>query len=270
VPIREGVQHGAVATADPGGPVIGVGDLRRSYGRVEAVRGVSFDVRPAEVFGLLGPNGAGKTTTLETIEGLRPVQHGYVAVAGVDVAREPTRVRHMIGVQLQQTAFFDRLNLVELLRLFADLYESSADPEPLLELVGLTRQRHLPARRLSGGQRQRLSIATALVNDPVAVFLDEPTSGLDPQARHTVWEIVRRLRERGLAVLLTTHYIEEAEALCDRVAILDEGRLIALDTPQRMVERLLDTGFRREVQPAAATLEDVYLDLTGRTIREET
>jgi ABC-2 type transport system ATP-binding protein len=250
-------------------PLIRVRDLHRSYGGVEAVRGVSFDVEHGEVFGLLGPNGAGKTTILETIEGLRPVQRGQVVVNDVDVAREPARVSRMIGVQLQQVAFFDRLTLEELLRLFADLYESRADLGGLLESVGLTRQRGMEARRLSGGQRQRFSIATALVNEPVAVFLDEPTSGLDPQSRRGVWDLVRDLRRRDLAVVLTTHYIEEAEALCDRVAILDEGRLIALDTPQRMVAELVATGFRRDVEPAPATLEDVYLQLTGRQIRDE-
>jgi ABC-2 type transport system ATP-binding protein len=250
-------------------PLISVRDLHRSYGSVEAVRGVSFDVDHGEVFGLLGPNGAGKTTILETIEGLRPVQRGQVVVNDVDVAREPARVSRMIGVQLQQVAFFDRLTLEELLRLFADLYESRADPLALLESVGLTRQGRMEARHLSGGQRQRFSIATALVNEPVAVFLDEPTSGLDPQARRGVWNLVQDLRRRGLAVVLTTHYIEEAEALCDRVAILDQGRLIAHDTPQRMVAALVATGFRRDVQPAPATLEDVYLRLTGRQIRDE-
>lgn len=165
---------------------------------------IGFGGNRGEVFGLLGPNGGGKTTILETIEGLRPVQSGQVSVAGVDVAREPRRVSRMIGVQLQHVAFFDRLTLDELLRLFADLYEGPARPEELLELVGLTRQRRMYARQLSGGQRQRLSIAVALVNEPVAVLLDEPTSGLDPKARHTVWELVRRLRERGLAVVLTS------------------------------------------------------------------
>jgi ABC-2 type transport system ATP-binding protein len=258
-----------VDATTPNEVLISVRDLHRAYGSVEAVRGVSFEVRRQEVFGLLGPNGAGKTTILETIEGLRPVQRGQVIVNRVDVARDPARVARMIGVQLQQAAFFDRLSIEELLRLFADLYEQPVDPGTLLELVGLTRQRGMPARKLSGGQRQRLSIAMAVVNDPVAVLLDEPTAGLDPQARRSVWDLVQRLRQRGLSVLLTTHYIEEAEALCDRVAILDEGRLIALDTPPRMVQALLATGFRRDVEPAPATLEDVYLNLTGRQIRDE-
>jgi ABC-2 type transport system ATP-binding protein len=250
-------------------PLIVVDDLHRAYDGVAAVTGVSFEVEAGEVFGLLGPNGAGKTTILETIEGLRPVQRGRVLVNGVDVARDPARVGRMIGVQLQQVAFFDRLTLNELLRLFADLYESRADPAALLDVVRLSGQRRMEARHLSSGQRQRFSIAMALVNEPVAVFLDEPTSGLDPQARRAVWDLVRRLHQRGLAVVLTTHYIEEAEALCDRVAILDQGRLIALDAPARLVAALVASGFRREVQPALATLEDVYLGLTGREIRDE-
>ena len=249
--------------------MISVSNLRRAYGEVEAVRDVSFEVMRGEVFGLLGPNGAGKTTILETLEALRPVQHGTVTVNGLDVSAEPYRVRRTVGVQLQQSAFFDHLNLVELLRLFADLYETDADATGLLETVGLASKARALAKNLSGGQRQRFSIATALVNDPVVVFLDEPTSGLDPQARRRLWDIVRSLRERGRTVVLTTHYIEEAEALCDRVGILDEGRLIALDSPRNLVLALLARGFKREVEVVPATLEDVYLDLTGRQIREE-
>jgi ABC-2 type transport system ATP-binding protein len=249
--------------------VISVVDLHRSYGAVEALRGVSFAVAQGEVFGLLGPNGAGKTTILETIEGLRPVQRGDVTVNGVDVGRDPYRVRRMVGVQLQQAAFFDQLNLVELLRLFGELYETGADPDALLELVGLEHRGRSLVKTLSGGQRQRFSVATALVNDPSVVFLDEPTSGLDPQGRRRLWDIVRSLRGRGRTVILTTHYIEEAEALCDRVGILDEGRLIALDSPRNLVRELLARGFKREVEVVPATLEDVYLDLTGREIREE-
>jgi ABC-2 type transport system ATP-binding protein len=250
-------------------PVISVADLHRSYGAVEAVRGVSFAVERGQVFGLLGPNGAGKTTILETLEGLRPVQRGEVVVNGVDVARDPYRVRRMVGVQLQQAAFFDHLNLEELLRLFGELYETGADPPALLDMVGLAHRAKSLAKALSGGQRQRFSIATALVNDPSVVFLDEPTSGLDPQARRRLWDIVRSLRGRDRTVVLTTHYIEEAEALCDQVGILDEGRLIALDSPRNLVRTLLDRGFKREAEVVPATLEDVYLDLTGREIRED-
>jgi ABC-2 type transport system ATP-binding protein len=249
--------------------VISVIDLHRSYGALDAVRGVSFSVGRGEVFGLLGPNGAGKTTILETLEGLRPVQRGEVTVNGVDVARNPYQVRRMVGVQLQQAAFFDHLTLEELLRLFGELYGTHADPATLLELVGLEKRGRSLAKNLSGGQRQRFSIATALVNNPSVVFLDEPTSGLDPQARRRLWGIVGSLRERGRTVVLTTHYIEEAEALCDRVGILDEGRLIVLDSPRTLVRELLARGFKRDVEVVPATLEDVYLDLTGRVIRDE-
>ncbi len=249
--------------------MISVEGLHRSYGEVEAVRGVSFSVDPGEVFGLLGPNGAGKTTIVETLEGLRPVQRGEVMVNGIDVARDPYRVRRTVGVQLQQAAFFDHLNLTELLQLFGELYQTGADPAALLEMVGLGRRAKSLAKTLSGGQRQRFSIATALVNDPQVVFLDEPTSGLDPQARRRLWDIVTSLREKGRTVVLTTHYIEEAEILCDRVGILDEGRLIALDSPRSLVRELLGRGFKSKFEVVPATLEDVYLDLTGRTIREE-
>jgi ABC-2 type transport system ATP-binding protein len=175
----------------------------------------------------------------------------------------------MVGIQLQQAAFFDQLTLEELLRLFGDLYGTSADPAALLDLVGLGDRARSLAKKLSGGQRQRFSIATALVNDPSVVFLDEPTSGLDPQARRRLWDIVRSLRSRGRTVVLTTHYIEEAEALCDEVGILDEGLLIALDSPRNLVRALLDRGFQSEAEVVPATLEDVYLDLTGREIRED-
>jgi ABC-2 type transport system ATP-binding protein len=251
------------------GSVITVEGLHRAYGEVEAVRGVSFEVSEGEVFGLLGPNGAGKTTILETIEGLRPVQRGRVTVRGIDVSADPRSVRRMVGVQLQEAAFFDHLDLEELLVLFGELYGTGADPRSLLDLVDLSQRRKSLAKNLSGGQRQRFSIALALVNEPSVVFLDEPTSGLDPQARRRLWEIVRSLRGRAITVVLTTHYIEEAEALCDRVGILDEGRLIALDAPRTLVRALLDRGFQAAVEVVQATLEDVYLDLTGREIREE-
>ncbi|HEY4889275.1 MAG TPA: ABC transporter ATP-binding protein [Candidatus Dormibacteraeota bacterium] len=249
-------------------PIISVHDLHRSYGQVHALRGVTFDVKRGEVFGLLGPNGAGKTTTLETIEGLRVVQRGKVVVDGIDVAKDPYAVRRRVGIQLQDANFFESLNLIELLGLFAELYEKESHPRALLELVGLEGKARSRAKALSGGQRKRFSIALALVNDPVAVFLDEPTSGLDPQARRRLWGLVDTLRERSLTVVLTTHYIEEAEALCDRVGIMDEGRLLVLDTPRALVQALLDRGFHRDVEVVPATLEDVFLDLTGREIRD--
>jgi ABC-2 type transport system ATP-binding protein len=248
--------------------VVAVHDLHKSYGQVDAVRGVSFEVGRGEVFGLLGPNGAGKTTILETVEGMLPVDRGTVTVDGVDVARHPERVRRRVGISLQQSAFFERLTLAELLRLFADLYGTRRRVEGLLERVGLREQGSRQVKALSGGQQQRFAVAVALVNDPPLLFLDEPTTGLDPQARHNLWDLVEHLRAEGRSVVLTTHYMEEAQHLCDRVAILDAGRILALDTPARLVERLLATGFHKDVVVQPADLEDVFLDLTGRQLRE--
>ena len=255
-------------SASANGPLVAVHDLHKSYGPVAAVRGVTFEVRRGEVFGLLGPNGAGKTTILETVEGMLPIDRGSVTVDGVDVARHPERVRRRVGISLQRTAFFERLTLAELLRLFADLYGRSGRAEALLERVGL---RDLAARQvktLSGGQQQRFAVAVALVNDPPLLFLDEPTTGLDPQARRSLWDLVESLRQEGRSVVLTSHYMEEAQHLCDRVAFLDTGRILALDTPANLVERLLATGFHKDVVVQRADLEDVFLDLTGRQLRE--
>jgi ABC-2 type transport system ATP-binding protein len=248
--------------------LVAVHDLHKSYGEVDAVRGVSFEVGRGEVFGLLGPNGAGKTTILETVEGMLPVDRGTVTVDGVDVARHPERVRRRVGISLQQSAFFERLTLTELLRLFADLYGTRRRVEGLLERVGLRELGSRPVKTLSGGQQQRFAVAVALVNDPPLMFLDEPTTGLDPQARRSLWELVEHLRTEGRSVVLTTHYMEEAQHLCDRVAILDAGRILALDTPARLIERLLATGFHKDVVVQPADLEDVFLDLTGRQLRE--
>jgi ABC-2 type transport system ATP-binding protein len=248
--------------------LVAVHDLHKSYGQVDAVRGVSFAVGRGEVFGLLGPNGAGKTTILETVEGMLPVDRGTVTVDGVDVARHPERVRRRVGISLQQSAFFERLTLAELLRLFADLYGARRQVEGLLERVGLREQGSRQVKTLSGGQQQRFAVAVALVNDPPLLFLDEPTTGLDPQARRNLWDLVEHLRTEGRSVVLTTHYMEEAQHLCDRVAILDAGRILALDTPARLIERLLATGFHKDVVVQPADLEDVFLDLTGRQLRE--
>jgi len=250
------------------GPLVAVHDLHKSYGPVAAVRGVTFGVRRGEVFGLLGPNGAGKTTILETVEGMLPIDRGTVTVDGVDVARHPERVRRRVGISLQRTAFFERLTLAELLRLFADLYGRPARAERLLERVGLAELAGRRVKTLSGGEQQRFAVAVALVNDPPLLFLDEPTTGLDPQARRSLWELVRFLRLEGRAVVLTTHYMDEAQELCDRVAIMDAGTILALDAPARLVEQLLATGFRREVAVQAADLEDVFLRLTGRQLTE--
>lgn len=226
------------ATAEP---IIRVRGLVKRYGAVTAVAGIDLSVEPGEVFGLLGPNGAGKTTTIEMLEGLRPPDAGSIEVAGIDVVRHPERIKRRIGVQLQKTALFEELTVRELLGLFAALYGTDASRARiarLLERVALTEKAHARVSTLSGGQQQRLSLALALVNDPEIVFLDEPTTGLDPAARRNLWDIVRSLQEEGRTVILTTHYMEEAEALCDRVAIMDEGRILACDSPRALIAQL--------------------------------
>jgi ABC-2 type transport system ATP-binding protein len=250
-------------------PIIVVSDLRKRYGDLVAVDGVSFEVAEGEVFGILGPNGAGKTTTLEMIEGMRPIDEGSAVIDGVDVRRDPREVKRRIGIQLQASAFFDELTLVELLDLFGRLYGHAVDPKALLGEVELTEKARSQVRTLSGGQKQRFSIASALVNQPRVLFLDEPTTGLDPQARRHLWALVRTLRDRGHTVVLTTHYMEEAEELCDRVAIMDGGRIIALDTPQALVDQLIGRGFTKTRVERLANLEDVFIDLTGHELREE-
>jgi ABC-2 type transport system ATP-binding protein len=251
-----------------GAPIMVVRELRKRYGDLQAVDGVSFEVGEGEVFGILGPNGAGKTTTLEMIEGMRPIDSGTAIVDGVDVARDPREVKRRIGIQLQSSAFFDELTLVELLDLFAKLYGRDVDPMALLAEIDLTEKARSQVRTLSGGQKQRFSIASALVNDPRVLFLDEPTTGLDPQARRHMWSLVRGIQERGHTVVLTTHYMEEAEELCDRVAIMDGGRIVALDTPQVLVDSLIGRGFTKARVERLANLEDVFIDLTGHDLRE--
>ena len=250
-------------------PIIVVSDLRKRYGDLVAVDGVSFEVAEGEVFGILGPNGAGKTTTLEMIEGMRPIDQGGAVIDGVDVRRDPREVKRRIGIQLQASAFFDELTLIELLDLFGRLYGRAVEPMELLAEVELTDKAKSQVRTLSGGQKQRFSIASALVNQPRVLFLDEPTTGLDPQARRHLWALVRTLRDRGHAVVLTTHYMEEAEELCDRVAIMDGGRIIALDTPQALIDQLVGRGFTKTRVERLANLEDVFIDLTGHELREE-
>jgi ABC-2 type transport system ATP-binding protein len=250
-------------------PIIVVSDLRKRYGDLVAVDGVSFEVAEGEVFGILGPNGAGKTTTLEMIEGMRPIDEGGAVIDGVDVRRDPREVKRRIGIQLQASAFFDELTLIELLDLFGRLYGRAVQPMELLAEVELTDKARSQVRTLSGGQKQRFSIASALVNQPRVLFLDEPTTGLDPQARRHLWALVRTLRERGHTVVLTTHYMEEAEELCDRVAIMDGGRIIALDTPQVLIDQLIGRGFTKTRVERLANLEDVFIDLTGHELREE-
>ncbi|HEX9435792.1 MAG TPA: ABC transporter ATP-binding protein [Candidatus Limnocylindria bacterium] len=249
--------------------MVSVRDLRKSYGAIEAVRGVSFEVAAGEIFGLLGPNGAGKTTTVEILEGLRRADAGTAIVAGIDVTRDPRAVKERIGVQLQSSAFPLHMTAREVIELFATCYDRRVDTTALLESVDLADRGRQLNEKLSGGQRQRLSIATALVNEPQVLFLDEPTTGLDPQARRNLWELVRRIRDRGTTVLLTTHYMDEAEVLCDRVAIMDAGRILSLDTPRALVGELLGRGFTKPVIQQQANLEDVFLDLTGHGLRED-
>jgi ABC-2 type transport system ATP-binding protein len=249
--------------------IVSVRDLRKKYGQIEAVAGISFDVQQGEVFALLGPNGAGKTTTVEILEGLRQADGGSATVAGVDVTKDPTKVKSLIGVQLQQSTFPENFLAKEIVELFAIFYERKVDAMALLRAVGLEDRAKQKSEKLSGGQRQRLSIAVAMVNEPQVLFLDEPTTGLDPQARRNLWELIRDIRKRGTTVFLTTHYLDEAEVLCDRVAIMDAGRIIALDSPRALITQLLGRGFSKPVVQQQANLEDVFLDLTGHALRED-
>jgi ABC-2 type transport system ATP-binding protein len=248
--------------------VLTVTNLKKSYGDFQAVRGVSFAVKSGEVFGILGPNGAGKTSTLEMIEGLRDITEGTVVLDGLNVATDTAAVKKIIGVQLQASAFFPNLSLVELLRLFRDLYGAESDPMELLREVSLEEKAGAQVKELSGGQKQRFSIAAALVNDPVVLFLDEPTTGLDPQARRNLWDLVQQIRAKGTTIVLTTHYMEEAEVLCHRVAIMDEGKIISMDTPDSLKKALIGRGFKPHRQVVPATLEDVFIDLTGKELRD--
>src|SRR5580704_10653245 len=218
--------------------VIQVSHLRKTYGATVAVDDVSFSVEQGEIFGLIGPNGAGKTTTMECIEGIRAADRGTISVLDLDPARDAYKLQHRIGVQLQQAQLQKRIKVWEAVDLWAAIYRKPADyGKKLLEQLGLAEKRNAWFMTLSGGQKQRLFIALALINDPEVVFLDELTTGLDPQARRTIWDLVRRIRERGKTVFLTTHVMEEAERLCDRVAIIEHGRIIDIDQPQRLVDR---------------------------------
>ena len=302
--------------------VIRVSDLKKHYGDVKAVDGVSFEVARGEVFGMLGPNGAGKTTTIEVLEGLRDPDSGIVEVLGLDVCKHPDSIKQRIGVQLQSVSLYPRLTVTELLDLFGSFFKHSLPTKQLIEAVDLGERADARSMNLSGGQQQRLSIALALVNDPDLVFLDEPTTGLDPQARRSLWDLVKGLQSKGKSVLLTTHYMEEAAELCDRVAIMDHGHILEMGTVQELIGRrfkeravFFDTspklpqdrlaklgGVTRASQedgqtvlysmdvPSTvgallamadelsleprnlgirqATLEDVFLDLTGRALRD--
>jgi ABC-2 type transport system ATP-binding protein len=219
------------------GPVVRVEGIRKLYGRTVAVDDVSFEVRPGEIFGLIGPNGAGKTTTMECVEGLRSPDRGSIAVLGLDPVRDIYRLQDRIGVQLQEAQLQKRIKVREAVDLWASLYRKSVNPERLLEQLGLVEKQNAWFMTLSGGQKQRLFIALALINDPEVVFLDELTTGLDPQARRAIWDLVRGIRVRGKTVLMTTHLMEEAERLCDRVAIIDHGRIVDIGAPAELVLR---------------------------------
>ena len=244
--------------------ILVVKNLQKSYDDKKVVNGISFEVKKGEIFGILGPNGAGKTTTLEMIEALRPIDGGTANINGLDVAQNPFKVRSIIGVQPQSPAFQDKTKLSELIELFAAAYGEKVNVKEFLQDVNLLDKANSYIEHLSGGQKQRFSIAAALVHSPIVFFMDEPTTGLDPQARRHLWELVGNIRDKGISVILTTHYMDEAEVLCDRVAIMDSGNIIALDKPQTLIKDLLGRGFKKQQLVEQANLEDVFIDLTGK------
>lgn len=248
--------------------MVSVENLRKTYGDRNVVDDISFEVKGGEIFGILGPNGAGKTTTLEMLEALRKIDGGLAHIDGVDVAKHPYGVRGIIGVQPQSPSFQDKLKLTELLDLFASAYGLKVDAMQHLRSVQLEDKAGSYVEQLSGGQRQRFSIAAALVHEPKVFFLDEPTTGLDPQARRNLWNLVQDIKKRGVTVVMTTHYMDEAELLCDRIAIMDQGKIIALDTPRNLVKALLKKGFKKTRHVEQADLEDVFIDLTGKELKD--
>ncbi|HET9431020.1 MAG TPA: ABC transporter ATP-binding protein [Chitinophagaceae bacterium] len=252
-----------------GNTIIAVTKLVKYYGHFQAVKGISFEVYEGEIFGLLGPNGAGKSTTLEIIETLREKTSGEVIVDGFNLDKQPNEIKKIIGVQLQTSGYYPGLNLIQLIELFCGLYNREVKPMELLEMVNLKDKAKAKFKELSGGQKQRFSVATTLINEPRIIFLDEPTTGLDPQARRSLWELIKKIRERGTTVIITTHYMDEAEYLCDRVAIIDSGNIVALESPDKLIDNLVATGFERPREVKKANLEDVFIHLTGHSLREE-
>lgn len=249
-------------------PIVAVEDLVKTYEGVNVVDGISLTVNRGEIFGILGPNGAGKTTTLEMLEALRTIDAGTASIDGIDVGRNPKKIKQIIGIQLQSTDFYNMLTLREQLKMFASLYGTKADVGALLAKVQLTEKSKTFVEKLSGGQKQRFAIASTLVNNPRVLFLDEPTTGLDPQARRNLWELIQQIRDDGITIVLTTHYMDEAELLCDRLAIMDGGKIITIDSPYHLIEQLLARGFKKEQHVEQANLEDVFIDLTGKAIRD--
>ncbi len=249
-------------------PIIQVKNLVKKYGDFVAIDGVTFNVKKGEIFGILGPNGAGKTTTLEIIETILPKTSGTVLIDGLNVELYSEKIKSLIGVQLQSSGFYPKLSLIEILKMFASIYDTKIKPVELLEAVGLKDKARSYVDKLSGGQKQRFSITTTLVADPEIVFLDEPTTGLDPQARRKLWDLILELKKANKTIVLTTHYMDEAEELCDRIAIMDSGKILEINTAEGFIKELLDRGFRRSERKLQATLEDVFLDLTGKNWRD--
>lgn len=245
-----------------------VQNLKKRYGDKQAVDGVSFEVKKGEIFGILGPNGAGKTTTLEMMETLRTIDEGSVIIDSIDVAEHPNKIKYLIGVQPQSPAFQDKTKLIEVVEMFAAAYGERVDPMQFLRDVELEEKANNYVEDLSGGQKQRLSITTALVHGPKVFFLDEPTTGLDPQARRHLWDLIKQVRDRGISVVMTTHYMDEAEILCDRIAVMDNGKIVAIDTPKNLIKQLLGRGFTKKQHVEQANLEDVFIDLTGKGLKE--
>lgn len=252
-----------------GDSAIVISDLVKTYGDFNAVDGISLTVKHGEIFGILGRNGAGKTTTLEIIETLKKPTSGEVLVEGFSVTDNPGDVKKRIGVQLQSTGFYPELTLVDLLNMFAAMYDVKIDPMKVLKQVNLQDKANVFVSKLSGGQKQRFAVVSTLINNPSVLFLDEPTTGLDPHARAELWETIKQINKEGTTIVLTTHYIEEAETLCDRVAIMDSGRIIKIDSPKKLIEELVASGFKRKVIRKEATLEDVFLNLTGKELTDE-
>ena len=247
--------------------IIEVSGLTKKYDKKIVVNNISFSVKKGEIFGILGPNGAGKTTTLEMIETLRAIDSGSVKVDGIDVSKDPDSIKYIIGVQQQSPAFMDKVTLVEQLQQFASTYGEKVNAKKLLKEVGLEDKAKSYVEKLSGGQKQRFSIVASLVHKPKIFFMDEPTTGLDPQARRNLWDLINKIKTSGTTIVLTTHYMEEAEVLCDRVAIMDNGKIITIDTPDKLIKNLLKTGFKKKVEVQQADLEDVFIALTGKELR---
>ena len=252
--------------------IIEVKNLLKTYplpgnkkGSFNAVDGITFNIKLGEIYGILGPNGAGKTTTLEMLEGLKDINGGSALIDGLDVSNNTFKIKEIIGVQLQANEYFESLNLSELLILFGKLYSNDINTKNLLEKVGLLSKESAKPNELSGGQKQRFSIACALVNNPKVLFLDEPTTGLDPQAKRNLWNLVRELNIGGMTIVLTTHNMEEAESLCDRIAIMDKGKLIAEDTPQGLIDKYASEPIQETLK---GNLEDVFLALTDHKLRD--